>query len=213
MLPFLRISGTSGSSPSSDCSPFPPPCTHLAEGSSGRGPPRLVSCSTWGPPRSSSTTRCSRGSAQSSSRFRYSPCSCWSKPSTPLLNAARCSFAVVSAAIVMTHHLSSYVFAFWLTALAILMVRRRARQTLPVFRLVVLFTYFVVILLMYIDVLTKAIFLIHQQTLETALTNIVAPEVTAGGGSGSNLGRTFTQIEIGWLIATLIGLFLLAFFI
>jgi len=121
-------------------------------------------------------------------------------------------FAVVSAAIVMTHHLSSYVFAFWLTALAILMVRRRARQTLPVIRLVVLFTYFVVILLMYIDVLTKAIFLIHQQTLETALTNLVAPEVTAGGGSGSNLGRTFTQIEIGWLIATLIGLFLLAFF-
>src|SRR2546428_8469902 len=37
MLRFLRISGTSGSSPSYDCSPFPPPCTHLAEGSSGRG--------------------------------------------------------------------------------------------------------------------------------------------------------------------------------
>src|SRR5207245_3813687 len=57
-----------------------------------------------------------------------------------------------------------------------------------------------------------SIFLIHQQTLETALTNLVAPEMTAGGGSGSNLGRTFTQIEIGWLVATLIGLFLLAFF-
>src|SRR5207245_3232481 len=77
---------------------------------------------------------------------------------------------------------------------------------------VVLFTYFVVILLMSIDVLTKAIFLIHQQTLETALTNLIAPEMTGGGGSGSNLGRTFTQIEIGWLVATLIGLFLLAFF-
>ena len=121
-------------------------------------------------------------------------------------------FAVVSAAIVMTHHLSSYVLAFWLTALAILMVRRRARSTLPVLRLAVLFTYFVVILLFYIDTLTKSIFLIHQQTLETALVNLIAPEMTAGGGSGSNLGRTFTQIEIGWLIATLIGLFLLAFF-
>src|SRR3989449_6450818 len=130
----------------------------------------------------------------------------------PAQRRAMLLFAIVSAGIVMTHHLSSYVFAFWLTALAILMVRRRARQTLPVLRLVVLFTYFVVILLAYIDALTKSIFLIHQQTLETALTNLIAPEMTAGGGSGSNLGRTFTQIEIGWLVATLIGLFLLAFF-
>src|SRR6266581_4379591 len=88
----------------------------------------------------------------------------------PAQRRAMLLFAIVSAGIVMTHHLSSYVLAFWLTALSILMVRRRARQTLPVFRLGVLFTYFVVILLMYIDVLTKAIFLIHQQTLETALT-------------------------------------------
>src|SRR5437867_13238672 len=112
----------------------------------------------------------------------------------------------------MTHHLSSYVLAFWLTALAILMVRRRARMTLPVLRLAALFTYFVVILLFYIDTLTKSLFLIHQQTLETALVNLIAPEMTTGGGSGSNLGRACTHLEIGWLIATLIGVFLLPFF-
>src|SRR3989441_1957951 len=46
----------------------------------------------------------------------------------PAQRRAMLLFAVVSAGIVMTHHLSSYVFAFWLTALAILMVRRRARH-------------------------------------------------------------------------------------
>src|SRR5205823_1577126 len=61
-------------------------------------------------------------------------------------------------------------------------------------------------------VLTKPIFLLHMQTWGTAITNLIAPEMTTGGGSGSNLGRTFTQFEIGWLVATLIGLFLLAFF-
>ena len=119
-------------------------------------------------------------------------------------------FAVVSTGIVMTHHLSSYVFAFWVTALGFLMVPRRARKLLPVLRLIVLFAYFVVALLVYINILTKAIFLIHESTLTAALRNLIAPE-TAASGSGSNLGRTFTQIEIGWLVATLIGLFVLAF--
>src|SRR5439155_772362 len=108
-------------------------------------------------------------------------------------------FAVVSTGIVMTHHLSSYVFAFWVTALGFLMVPRRARKLLPVLRLIVLFAYFVVALLVYINILTKAIFLIHESTLTAALRNLIAPE-TAASGSGSNLGRTFTQIEIGWLV-------------
>src|SRR5207244_10717118 len=41
---------------------------------------------------------------------------------------------------------------------------------------------------------------------------VMRPEMQPEGASGSNLGRTFTQIEIGWLLATLFGLFLLAFF-
>src|SRR5207249_2853556 len=59
-------------------------------------------------------------------------------------------FAVVSTGIVMTHHLSSYVFAFWVTALGFLMVPRRARKLLPVLRLIVLFAYFVVPFLVFV---------------------------------------------------------------
>src|SRR5207247_11151527 len=75
---------------------------------------------------------------------------------------------------------------------------------------IVLFAYFVVALLVYINILTKAIFLIHESTLTAALRNLIAPE-TAASGSGSNLGRTFTQIEIGRVVATLLGLCVIAF--
>jgi len=119
-------------------------------------------------------------------------------------------FVVVSAGIVMTHHLSSYVFAFWLAALGVLIVRRRARSTLPVLRLSVLFAYFVVILLVYIDAFTKPIFFGHEQTLATVLTNFIAPEGATTGTSGSNLGRTFSQLEIVWLAGSLVVLFLLS---
>lgn len=119
-------------------------------------------------------------------------------------------FAVVSAAIVVTHHLSSYVAAFWLAALGVLILRRRARTTLPVLLLTVLFAYFVVLLLVYIDFLTKPVFLGHELTLQTVLTNLVGPEGAPGSTSGSNLGRTFTQLEIGWLAGSLIALFLLS---
>lgn len=119
-------------------------------------------------------------------------------------------FAVVSAAIVLTHHLSSYVAAFWLAALGLLILRRRARTTLPVLLLAVLFAYFVVLLLVYIDALTKPVFLGHELTLQTVLTNLIGPEGTTTGGTGSNLGRTFTQLEIGWLAGSLIVLFLLS---
>jgi len=121
-------------------------------------------------------------------------------------------FVIVSAAIVMTHHLSSYVFAFWLAALGLLILRRRARATLPVLLLAVLFAYFVVLLLVYIDTLTKPVFFGHEQTLQTVLTNLIGPEGATAGSTGSNLGRTFTQLEIGWLAGSLVVLFLLSLF-
>ena len=120
-------------------------------------------------------------------------------------------FAVVSAAIVLTHHLSSYVAAFWLAALGVLILRRRARTTLPVLLLAVLFAYFVVLLLLYIDALTKPVFLGHELTLQTVLTSLIGPEgAPAANPSGSNLGRTFMPLEIGWLAGSLIALFLLS---
>lgn len=117
-------------------------------------------------------------------------------------------FVMLSTGVVMTHHLSSYVFAFWLAALGLLIVRRRTRATLPVLRLAVLFAYVVVLLLVYIDAFTKPIFFGHEQTLQTVLTNLIGPEGATTGSSGSNLGRTFTQLEIGWLAGSLVVVFL-----
>jgi len=125
---------------------------------------------------------------------------------------AQILFAVLAAGMVMTHHLTSYVFAFWLVGLAAVMIRRRYRPDLPALRLGILFAYFVVVLLVYIDVFTRPIFFGHEQTLVTVITNLIAPEEGAPGTGSRNLGRTFSTFEISWLVASLITMFLLALF-
>jgi len=125
---------------------------------------------------------------------------------------AQVMFVVVGTAIVMTHHLTSYVFAFWLGALSLLILRRRYRPDLPALRVGILFVYFVLLLLVYIDVFTYPIFFGHEQTLVSAVTNLIAPEETIPGTPRPPLGRTFTTFEITWLAASLITMFLLALF-
>ena len=126
---------------------------------------------------------------------------------------AQVLFVVVAAAIVMTHHLTSYVFAFWLAAVGVVMFRRRYRPDMPALRLGVLFAYFILLLLLYIDVFTFPIFFGHEESLTTAITNFIAPEETVPGTtSPSNLGRTFALFEIVWLATSLFVVFLLAVF-
>src|SRR5438128_787677 len=125
---------------------------------------------------------------------------------------AQVMFVVVGTAIVMTHHLTSYVFAFWLGALSLLILRRRYRPDLPALRVGILFVYFVLLLLVYIDVFTYPIFFGHEQTLVSAVTNLSTPEQTTPATPRPPLGRTFTTFEITWLAASLITMFLLALF-
>src|SRR5207302_1419261 len=84
---------------------------------------------------------------------------------------AQLMFVVVGAAIVTTHHLTSYVFAFWLGALSLLILRRRYRPDLPALRIGILLVYFIVLLLLYIHFFTFPIFFGHEQTLVFAVTN------------------------------------------
>ena len=56
---------------------------------------------------------------------------------------AQLLFLLVASGIVMTHHLTSYVFAIWLAALGVILVGRRYRSTLPFARLEILIAYFI----------------------------------------------------------------------
>jgi hypothetical protein len=125
---------------------------------------------------------------------------------------AQILFVLLGAAIVMTHHLTSYVFASWLTGLSFLLLRQRYRPEMPALRMGILFVYFIVILLVYIDLFTYPIFFGHEQTLTTTISNLVAPEDTIPGAPRPPLGRTFTPIEISWLASSLFIVFLLALF-
>src|SRR5207247_2121301 len=56
---------------------------------------------------------------------------------------AQVLFMLVAGGIVMTHHLSSYIFAGWLATLAVFMSRPRFRPAIGSVRLGVLFLYFI----------------------------------------------------------------------
>lgn len=121
-------------------------------------------------------------------------------------------FALVAGGIVMTHHLSSYIFAAWLAAIAVLMVFPRFRPAGFSVRLTALVIYFIGVLGLYIATLTTLIFNRHEQTLERVIDQFLAPEdfPITPGGAGAGLGRTFSTLEIGWLAASVLVLLLLA---
>jgi hypothetical protein len=121
-------------------------------------------------------------------------------------------FAFVSAAIVMTHHLSSYVFAAWLGVLALLMLHPRFRPVGASTRMTALFFYFIGLLNLYIITFTYPIFLLHEETLQTVIAKFLNPEdfPTTVGGGGGGLGRTFSSLEIVWLAGSVLGLVLLS---
>ena len=77
---------------------------------------------------------------------------------------AQILFALVSGGIVMTHHLSSYIFAGWLATLAIMMSTRRFRPVVGSLRLGVLFLYFIALLAIYITFFTYAILRANRRT-------------------------------------------------
>src|SRR5207244_5457354 len=89
---------------------------------------------------------------------------------------AQVLFMLVSGGIVMTHHLSSYIFAGWLATLAIMMSTRRFRPVVGSLRLGVLFLYFIALLAIYITFFTYAIFASQQENLYVVLERLLAPE-------------------------------------
>ncbi len=123
---------------------------------------------------------------------------------------AQILFALVSGGIVMTHHLSSYIFAGWLATLAIMMSTRRFRPVVGSLRLGVLFLYFIALLAIYISFFTYAIFASQQENLYVVLERLVAPENLPVAGPSPGLGRTFALQEIVWLGASVLGLLVLA---
>lgn len=123
---------------------------------------------------------------------------------------AQVLFVLVGGGIVMTHHLSSYIFAGWLVALGVLMARSRFRPSVSPLRLGVLFLYFFGVLALYIATFTYSIFLTHEQTLDGVLANLLTPEAFPPSGPTPGLGRTFSTFEVAWLGGGVLMLLLLA---
>jgi hypothetical protein len=126
-------------------------------------------------------------------------------------------FLITSGSIVMTHHLSSYLFAGWIAGLALFMAGKPRRSSVAALRLNLLTVYFLVLLGTYVATFTYPIFVIHEATLSTVLERLTSPELlsrtgTGGLESGPTLGRTFSLLEVAWIGASVLGLFMLSLF-
>lgn len=118
-------------------------------------------------------------------------------------------FVLMGAAIVMTHHLSSYIFAGWLAAVLAFTLNRRNRPAMSARHLSLLAFYFIGLLSAYILLFTYRIFLGQQLSVGGVLTGFVAPE-QGPTPQAPSVGRTFSTFEIAWLGGSVLGLFLLA---
>jgi hypothetical protein len=125
-------------------------------------------------------------------------------------------FMISSGTIVLTHHLTSYVFAGWIAGLALLMAGRPTRMNVASLRLPLLTGYFVALLGLYVATFTYPIFVIHERSLSGVLERLASPEILAsaptGGVTGPALGRTYETWEIAWIGSSILGLFTLAVF-
>jgi hypothetical protein len=125
-------------------------------------------------------------------------------------------FMLSSATIVLTHHLTSYVFAGWIAGLALLMAGRPTRMNVAGLRLPLLAGYFAALLGVYVATFTYPIFLIHERSLNGVLERLTSPELlssaSTGGVTGPSLGRTYETWEIAWIGSSILGLFALAVF-
>lgn len=118
-------------------------------------------------------------------------------------------FVLMGAAIILTHHLSSYVFAGWLAAVLAFTLDKRNRRAMASPRLGLLVVAFLAILGLYVLLFTYRVFLSQQLTVQGVLAGFVAPE-QAPTPQAPALGRTFSTLEVAWLGGSVLGLFLLA---
>src|SRR5205823_535497 len=123
----------------------------------------------------------------------------------PARRVTKILFALVAGAIVLTHHLSSYIFAGWLVGLWLVTnwdaLRRRALS----FRLSPLTLYFLGLLGLYIATVTYPIFLVHEESFSIVVQRLSSPESLLSTAT-PGLGRTFTPIERVWLAGAVLGI-------
>lgn len=123
-------------------------------------------------------------------------------------------FLLTSGGIVMTHHLSSYLFGGWIGGLALLMANKPPRTNVAPLRLYLLAGYFLALLAVYIATFTYPIFVVHEASLSAVLDRLTSPDVLSktgtGGVAGPTIGRTYAPHEIAWIGSSIIGLLLLA---
>lgn len=130
-------------------------------------------------------------------------------PSVEALRRTRILFVIVAGAIVMTHHLSSYLFAAWLIGLVAVMIGDRFRPRVLPFRLSPLAVYFVVLVGVYALTVSYRVFLVHEQSAEILAQRLASPE-TLPTSTTPRLGRTFAFWEVGWLGGAHLGMVALA---
>ncbi|MGI0132382.1 MAG: hypothetical protein ACREDK_04740 [Thermoplasmata archaeon] len=126
-------------------------------------------------------------------------------PSEPSL---RFCLLIFSSYVVVSHHLTSYVLAFWLGVIAVIPLLVRGRVSVPWLRTGPTAARYFAFFLFYVLVLTSGILYKHLSTLTTYLTQLI--QGVPPSGHVAQLGSAFTPGEIGWILASVVFEILLA---
>jgi hypothetical protein len=130
-------------------------------------------------------------------------------PPGPGRREAKILFGLAAAAIVMTHHMSSYIFAVWLVGLWLVTNWNRLRRRALAFRVSPLMFYFLLLVALWIVAVSYRVFEVHRGSFEIVVQRLGTPESLPETAT-PRLGRTFTFLEILWLGAAVLGTLLFA---
>jgi hypothetical protein len=130
-------------------------------------------------------------------------------PPGPGRREAKVLFALASGAIVMTHHMSSYIFALWLVGLWLVTNWNRLRRRALPFRLSPLTMYFLILVAVWIVAVSYRVFEVHRGSFEVVVQRLSSPESLPSTAT-PRLGRTFNFLERLWLGGAVLGILLLA---
>ena len=116
-------------------------------------------------------------------------------------------FALASGALIMTHHMTSYIFVGWIAAAAVLMSRQRSGTNVSPMYWGLIALFIIDLLSLYITAFTYPVFQIHEASAESAINAVLASEtVLTAGGAAPQLGRTFSTLDAAWIAGSILGL-------
>lgn len=118
-------------------------------------------------------------------------------------------YSIFAATIVMTHHLSSYLFAVWMMVTVVLTYLPSLKGFSSRLEVFLSFEVYILAFASYVIVTTSGLVLKQTEDLEAFISNFIEPQGIKS--TPVSLGRSFALYETIWLAGAVLGILFLAY--